>query len=582
VRDILAAIALEPDHADHWLLLGRLRALGELESEARECFRRAIDLDPRGLEGYLRLADSWKRNWIRTLDTRSALQAVGILDTATRMRPQAADAWLRKVPLLYQGGDLDGAARAAERALWGRPRRPEAAVAVAYVAFRRGEIQRADSLFRDAIPRLDPGFTALFRDPTLLLGERAVDWAAVDPDPTTPENEVELEYWSRVAHAFFLFYDYTHPGLDDRARTYVRYGPPPVAEDNPNGVPLYFRTFASYTNASGTRESQLGGNKSRPPVDFPTPIQQWQYPELGMNVLLQDRSLHGIYQLPTRSDFDLGAHPDPRLLARRGDLVTLGGGLAVFHRLAPPELRIDTRAIVARFGGARGPRLLAQVEVPGGPGDTLRARWLVADTAGRAVARGDQKLAVAACDPAERRGGQFVADVPPGAYRLTVSVSGAGGRRGLFQAPVTVEAGPSGLELSDLVLTCGDPSLLVGGTSARLDANIEGRVSGSQPLSAYVEIYRLAPGPDGATHFEYACNVRRIPGATPGSRRRNRDAGATLVSTSREETYVVGPRRQFLLVPVQGLPPGRYQLEVQVRDQVAGTVATRSVEFVRE
>jgi len=45
---------------------------------------------------------------------------------------------------------------------------------------------------------------------------------------------------------------------------------------------------------------------------------------------------------------------------------------------------------------------------------------------------------------------------------------------------------------------------------------------------------------------------------------------------------VDGPRRQFVRVPVQSLPPGRYQLEVEVRDQIAGTVASRTVEFVRE
>jgi cytochrome c-type biogenesis protein CcmH/NrfG len=69
VRHIREAIALEPGNAEHWLVLGRLRALGEYDSEARSCFRRAIVLAPRDLRGYLELAAAWKRQWALTLDT---------------------------------------------------------------------------------------------------------------------------------------------------------------------------------------------------------------------------------------------------------------------------------------------------------------------------------------------------------------------------------------------------------------------------------------------------------------------------------------------------------------------------------
>lgn len=260
------------------------------------------------------------------------------------------------------------------------------------------------------------------------------------------------------------------------------------------------------------------------------------------------------------------------MLAGRTDLLSVGGGVAVFNRLPPRERRIETKALVARFGGSKRPRLIAQVEVPGGPSDSLLARWVVSDADGNARARGEQGLSVAACDPAERRATQFSADMPPGTYEVTVSVRAAGGRRGLFSTRTALEPDGPGLGLSDLVLTCGDPSLLIGGASARFDANVDARFTGSAPVAGYLEIYRLVPGPDGLSHFEYTCEVRRT-----GTKDRT-----ALVSTSRDESHLGPVRRQFVRVSATSLRPGRYQLEVRVRDQISGAIATRTAGFVRE
>ena len=50
----------------------------------------------------------------------------------------------------------------------------------------------------------------------------------------------------------------------------------------------------------------------------------------------------------------------------------------------------------------------------------------------------------------------------------------------------------------------------------------------------------------------------------------------------REEENVGPLRRQFVSESVQALPPGRYRLEITVRDLVAGTDAKASVEFAKE
>jgi len=580
LHDIELAIKLEPDKAEHWLVLGQLQVLREYDDLSRASFRRAMILDPTDPAAYLELAASWKRDALRTLDTLAFVRAMGVLDTAASLRRAAVDPWLQLVALRYQGHDYEGAARAAEHALDGRPRRPEAAMAAAYVAFHDGDTQRSDSLFRVAIPRLDPALRVFFEDPSSVFGPRAPggDFEGLDPDPTTPENELQLEYWSRVAHAYLLFNDPERPGMDIRFQTYVQYGSPRLGLTNPNGIPLFFRPLSAPAPPVQEREASLGGNRSRPPMDFPTPIQMWVYPELGMSMVMQDRSLHGHYMPQVTADFDPASRPDPGIIAGSDDLVGLGGGIAVFHRLPPREQRIDPHAVVARFGGG-SPRVLAQLEAAGSPADSLVGRWVALDPFGHARARGEARLGTAACDPAERRGIQFSAQLPPGTYDVSLSVHGAGGRRGLYQTRVVVEPEGAGLGLSDLVLACGDPSLLVGGGSARFDANVDSRSSGSTPLVAYLEIYRLKSGTDGVAHFDYQCDVRRLlpPGQKP-----SKVEAPPVVSISRDETNIGGLRRQFVSVPVQSLTPGRYLLQVRVRDQVSGLTASRAVAFVRE
>ena len=50
----------------------------------------------------------------------------------------------------------------------------------------------------------------------------------------------------------------------------------------------------------------------------------------------------------------------------------------------------------------------------------------------------------------------------------------------------------------------------------------------------------------------------------------------------RQEAQVAGLRRQFVTVPVLSLAPGRYQLEIRVRDLTAGAQVERVIAFDRE
>jgi GWxTD domain-containing protein len=586
MRSLDEALRLQPANPEVWFERGRVYERGALEKEARNCYGKAIALAPRDPEPYVSLGLSWKRLWLRRLDATALDSAIICLRRATDLRPYDSRTWLRLVPLLYERGDPAGAALAAERALARRPMYGDGRLARAYLAYRRGEVETADSAFTVALPLLSADERARFADLAPIIGLPESEqlaaaggdslrrfWQRLDPDPTSRENELKLEYWSRVAHALLLFEDPLHPQWDARADTYLRYGPPQGMRLNPPGTPLYFKYAASHPGPHGM-ESTI--------QDYALVAEAWDYPELGMRVLLQDRSLTGRYEQAVARDFDPLSAPDPRVLAHRGDLVALDGGLAVFPTLPPAAQRIDLRGTLVRFEGARGPRLFVQVQAPGAPGDTLWARCAVFDARGREVSRDATALGLSLCRPTERRIAEFSAELPAGAYDVTVSVRDPHHKRGLVRIATELSPPPQGLDLSDVVLTCGTPEALTSGGSVRLESNFERRVPRGAPLVVYFEIYRLTPGADGLARFEYEYTVRRVIESTSGKVRAAAQASLASTSATRVEIQLGALRRQFVTVPAQSLTPGRYRLEVRVRDLVAGTQAERSLEFEKE
>ena len=121
------------------------------------------------------------------------------------------------------------------------------------------------------------------------------------------------------------------------------------------------------------------------------------------------------------------------------------------------------------------------------------------------------------------------------------------------------------------------------GPGLRLDPNPRAGVGAGDPLTVYFEIYHLQAGTDGDAQFEYVYTVKsatRDPRIWLQRALSPRTATPS-VEASRVERNVGGLRRQFVSVPVQALPPGRYRLEIQVRDLVAGTEAKGHADFER-
>ena len=56
-------------------------------------------------------------------------------------------------------------------------------------------------------------------------------WKRRDPDPYTPENEFEMEYFDRIEKAGEIFRGEGRPGwMTDRGRIYILFGPPSYRE----------------------------------------------------------------------------------------------------------------------------------------------------------------------------------------------------------------------------------------------------------------------------------------------------------------------------------------------------------------
>ena len=574
------ATLLDPGNAEYELTLARayLQA-GHLRS-ARIRFERVTRLTPDDAPTRFGLGVVWRRDWLKYLDRTSLDHAVENFSFAARLDGSYVDAWLMLTPLLIEQSKLPAARAAARHALDQRPDVPETELASAYTEFRSGEVERADSLFVRAIPRLRPDVRARFDDFSPLASERdtvafhrlgVMDqmefrrrfWKEHDPDPATPENEVQLEYWSRVTQAYFLYYDAKHHQWDERGEIYVRYGPPEHAEYNPVGYSNRI-TYGGVLTFVG---------------DAPANTLVWSYPALGMNVVMQDWLLSERYMLPTDLVEDDDPRPDRRVLEGRDDAIATHDLKGVFPVLPPGTHALPVIASLTRFPGDRGGRIVESVEAAGTPGDSLWAEWVVLDSTQVEVTRARRALSPSACDPAAARVADFAAGLPPGRYHASISVRSRNGARGIARLEARLMPDSPALSLSDVMIACGPPDLSA--VPVRPSPNPAASIAPDQPLQAYFEIEHLVLDRDGRSRFEYIYSVRsadkdpRIWLQRVVSPRRP----VPSISASREDENVGSTRRQFVSVPVQPLPPGRYWLDIRVRDLVSGEEAQSQAGF---
>jgi len=584
MRCLEQATALAPDRLDYQLELARLYYRMGFLKQSRRRFERVEKADRGNADAQFGLGQVWRRDWLKYLDRASLGRSVDHFEAAARLRPDDSEPWLQLVPMLYEQDSLAAAGAAAERALAAAPKRPEARLAVAYTSFRLGRVGRAESTFVAAFPDLprparerfeDIGPVASEQDTAALRRLRPEQrpeflrrfWRELDPDLASRENEAQLEYWSRVAQAYFLFFDARRRQWDERGEIYVRYGAPERADYNPLSVSKV-QLFATGPG-------------------YPMNVLVWSYPGLGMDVQMHDRLLSEHYMRPTSMDADLDPRPDPAALARRDDVLVSRGGRGVFPLLPPGAQPRKVDGVIARFSGERGPRLFGQIQTEGAPDEALVAEWVVLDTAMAEVARARREPGASPCNPAAVRSADFAAELPPGRYQVGLTLRDAAGRRGVFRSEVDLSAPLATLTLSDAVATCGRPDVTApppgGAPAVRIEVLPGGEVSGAGPLTVYFEMYDLRPDETGTSRFEYEATVRS---AEKDSRIWIQRLLAPrpripAISAGRREEQPGSLRRQLVSIPVAELADGRYRLDIRVRDLNAGTDATTNVAFVK-
>lgn len=564
MSDLERASLLAPEDHRVWLDLGRLCLETGQRARGRACYDRARRAAPDDAEAHAALGSAWTWEWLGSFEPTALAHAERDLERAAELAPGRAAAWGELAALSLSRGRLEQAERAAERGLAADPGAWEPLVALACVSYRQARLARADSAFAAARARAPEELRARFEaTPWAPEGEPG---AIGDPDLTTPENEAELDYLTRLGLALLLFRDGHGVRWDMRTELFVRYGPPATVDVNPLSSPLSMHYH---------RPAVL--MYAPEPIEYPYNVQAWSYPELGMRTELWDRSLTQSFVLPPAFEDEAEPRPDPMLLAGRPDLVSLGGGRGVFRAMAPGSKPVPARGQVARFPSGQGVVLLAHVVTPGEPGDSLTGAWAVVAADGRAIARATRTLSASACDPASQQVADFSAIVPPGEYRVDLSVSGRGGRRGLVRLGATVPPQATGLGLSDLVMLCGAADATPSPDAVRIEPDMERRFSGPGPLSVYFEIDRLTPGADGRSRFAYRYSL------TPVAREDKRSRVPQVAfEASREESQDGAHRRQFVTIPMRSVKPGLYDLRIEVRDLVAGTVAAAGLRFARE
>jgi cytochrome c-type biogenesis protein CcmH/NrfG len=594
----LEQIASEaPGDREVWHALAEGRLLTGSAGLAREAWEHVLALDSTDASAWEGVGDTWKHDWLLTLDSVSSASAVHAYYRSVTNAGRRTRSWIQLGTLLHEGGDRTAAAVAASRALESAPTEPNAMLLGALMAYGGGRLALADSLFRAAVPHLPSELAARFEDVRPLLapaeaerydemGEEARSefqrkfWSATDPDPTARWNLARLEFHARVAHVLLLLEGRPPSVWDARSEMLVRYGRPGAAAHQPRGAPVAWAPM----RPTGFFIDEMVGKRPigdvPPPVPYPLHTQVMSYPQFGIRALLVDYGLDGRYELSRESNHDPEPHADTARVRALGLDVT-GGGRGVFPRLPPLATPRELAVTLSRFEGGIGPRLLAHVRVPAEPADSLVATLAVFDSSEREIRRAAAPLAPSGCDAAAFRSGEFAFDLPAGRYRIAFSVADRKGGRGVERCMASLVSPGAALAISDLVPTCSTPDLTLDPATVRLDPALPAAIQGDESLRAYFEVYRLHPGTDGLSLFEYEYEVHDLGVDRRPWYRRWAALGQRPARVSvRSSQSGPGPmRRQFIHVPGAELSSGRYRLTLRVRDRLNGAVAQRTIDF---
>lgn len=604
------AVNLSPQDIDLRIALADLYTRQNYLTLARRQLRAALANDAASGPAYTRLGRLALRDWLKFQRPGSLEAARRYWQDAARRGPTEPEPWLGLGVLALLDGDVAGAV-AAGREVRSKPRslttlqRGEAYLLEGAGSYGLGWPAAADSAFRAALPllagpirdhMLDITPAATVEDTAAYgrltdSGARsrflATFWKSRDPDLTTSWNELQLEFLSRGALAYFLFYDAKFRSWDVRGNFFVRYGPPDSTDYNPPNT--------------------TAGPLSYQPMTMNRLI--WHYRALGFGVLFEEQYLNQRYDVPWSQESEIDFSPRPDSLDRRiaeGSTTTAGRGTfrtvlpnrirlegvvqaALFRRVAGFDPRTST-APAMLMGGGVGPqgRLELYVAVLGGEAANLLSLDAVVlrDVTFEEVARAHTKR-YAWCRSDSVQVAQFNFDLPAGDFVVGIAANDSiRGAAGTWRLQVRVPPNvPGRIELSDLELACARGEGPPDDPFAKLDGTIvpdpQRRVSRDQPFGVYFEIYNLVTDAAGRSRFSFEYEVRstRKDGRPFFLKAVNPRRNDPIVSVERSDAVEGRARFQYVTANLAEQAPGPYRIEVAVVDSLTGFRTVRGLDF---
>jgi len=433
------------------------------------------------------------------------------------------------------------------------------------------------------------------------LGWRRAYWGRVDPTPTTDDNPRESEHQMRVRAVIERFRDRSGYFIwDDRARGWIRFGPPSERE------------FVT---------GEAGGGSFVPPREI------WRYED--MVFLFEDRSLSETFLFGLSDSLfavDRAAtsvdvryletsipgmkvdakEPDPALgLGRAYGAVDLEEG-EVDRLLATGAERWRTiierneyetndedlpfQFDVATFDAGEGkteilvPVLLSKGDLAREPPDSQKGKIRFER---RAAIRDDEFVIVERSEDrilhdrgsagndgdAIVTGTRFTVD--PGSYEVALRMTDlVAGSVGVRQARVDVpDYRTDAIRLSDLLLASRiSRSFRAEAILERMDHRIIPRASGlfapGEAAHVYFEIYNVQPARDGRHYYEITYRLEGLKGgASPVAIGGTDEGRIEPGSPCRFEAVSrLSHAARFTTLDTSGLEPGRYTLVITARD----------------
>lgn len=328
LRDLEEAVRLAPANPTYRLALAQVYFAGGYYHAARRGYERVAKADSAG--AYLDLGLLWRHEWLESRDRKSLDRAVDALMTAAWLRPLDADAWLLLVPLYLAQRQPEEAASAAFGALVADSKRLEAHLAVAASLCHLGVVGVSDSIFRATIPRLTPALRARFESAAPLPPgpPSASDALVADPGAEAGEANAtaadRLESWSRLTEQYVLLPGAGRDAGESGADLRARFGSPGATQEGQVG-----------------RRLRWGDER---PVEGASPDAVWEYPDLGVRMVILDRLLAFRPDLSDSRARDAVALPSSALIAMYARVLAALGGA----QQAEGDLTAGARATSAR------------------------------------------------------------------------------------------------------------------------------------------------------------------------------------------------------------------------------------------